>query len=598
MRYRRRWGRWTTRVCRLAMCLPGSLAAAPPAPQPTPDPRNIRHGTVIPDEGYCDQPYVVITRDGNWLCTLTTGRGVEGQPGQHVVATISADKGRTWSPLIDIEPADGPEASWVMPLVTPSSRVYVFYDYNGDRDTPVHMQTLGGARADMLGWYVYKFSDDNGRTWSPQRYRLPVRTTEIDRYNSFGGRIEMLWGIGKPIIAADTVILGFSKIGGYVINWSEGWFLVSDNILTEPDPARITWHMRPEGDIGVQPVLGPISEEQNLVPLGDGSLYTMYRTVEGHPCHAYSRDCARSWTLPAYAEYSPGGRRIKHPRACPRLWKTANGNYLFWFHNNGQKSYEGRNPAWITGGIEKQGRIHWSQPEILLYDPDPAARISYPDLIEQDGRYWITETQKTVARVHEIAPTLLTSLWNQGKVKQVTRRGLLVDAGSDRMAAGSIPLPRLPELREGQGLTIEAWLRFEDPPVDRVLLDARSAVGKGFVLKTAANRAVRIEFSDGRTGAFWDSDPLPTTRGRLHHVACIVDAGPRIIMFMVDGVLCDGGDTRPYGWGLFNPALVDVNPGAPMRIDGAAGVGLHRVRIYNRALRTSEVIGNNLAGEG
>ncbi len=31
--------------------------------------RDIRNGRPIPDEGYCDQPYVVITRDGNWLCT-------------------------------------------------------------------------------------------------------------------------------------------------------------------------------------------------------------------------------------------------------------------------------------------------------------------------------------------------------------------------------------------------------------------------------------------------------------------------------------------------------------------------------------------------
>ena len=134
------------------------------------DPRNIRTGSVIPDEGYCDQPYVVVTKQGHWLCTFTTGRGREGQGGQHVVASISTDQGKTWSqPPIDIEPADGPEASWVMPLITPEGRVYAFYDYNGDR-----ISTLGekkNIRADMLGWYVYKYSDDEGRTWSKKRYR-------------------------------------------------------------------------------------------------------------------------------------------------------------------------------------------------------------------------------------------------------------------------------------------------------------------------------------------------------------------------------------------------------------------------------------------
>src|SRR3990170_6622035 len=81
------------------------------------DPRDVQNGFVIPDEGYCDQPYVVVTKDGNWLCVLTTGAGREGQIGQHVVSTISRDKGRTWSKPLDIEPADGPEASWVTPLL-------------------------------------------------------------------------------------------------------------------------------------------------------------------------------------------------------------------------------------------------------------------------------------------------------------------------------------------------------------------------------------------------------------------------------------------------------------------------------------------------
>ena len=61
------------------------------------DRRNVREGWEIPSEGYCDQPYVVRTDDGAWLCVLTTGSGHEGQPGQHVVSARSTDCGRTWS---------------------------------------------------------------------------------------------------------------------------------------------------------------------------------------------------------------------------------------------------------------------------------------------------------------------------------------------------------------------------------------------------------------------------------------------------------------------------------------------------------------------
>ena len=69
------------------------------------DRRDFAAGRLIPDEGYCDQPYIVTTKDGGWLCTMTTGPGGESQPGQHVVATISRDRGRTWSELSAIEPS-------------------------------------------------------------------------------------------------------------------------------------------------------------------------------------------------------------------------------------------------------------------------------------------------------------------------------------------------------------------------------------------------------------------------------------------------------------------------------------------------------------
>jgi hypothetical protein len=48
-------------------------------------------------------------------------------------------------------------------------------------------------------------------------------------------------------------------------------------------------------------------------------------------------------------------------------------------------------------------------------------------VIEQDGRYWIAETQKTVARIHEIDATLLEGLWRQDDVKAVTRAGLILE---------------------------------------------------------------------------------------------------------------------------------------------------------------------------
>ena len=119
---------------------------------------------------------------------------------------------------------------------------------------------------------------------------------------------------------------------------------------------------------------------------------------------------------------------MKHPRAANFAWRCENGKYLYWFHNHGGRfirehqqrrtiAYEERNPVWLSGGEEvdtPQGKvIRWSQPEIALYDDDPIIRMSYPDLVEDKGKYYLTETQKDIARVHEVDSTMLEGQWTQ-----------------------------------------------------------------------------------------------------------------------------------------------------------------------------------------
>jgi hypothetical protein len=579
----------------LLTCVP--LCAA----DPMPDLRDIRTGSAIPDEGYCDQPFVVVLPDGvrpgessTWLCVLTTGRGKEGDPGQHVVATRSTDQGRTWSPLVDIEPADGPEASWVVPLLTPSGRVYVFYDYNGDR-----VDTLAGRkiRADMLGWYVYKFSDDGGRTWAAERYRLPMRLTACDRANQWQGRVQVFWGVAKPVVSGGAAYLAFTKLGKYMLDEGEGWVYRSDNILAEKDPAKLRWDLLPEGDRGIRlPEFGSIQEEHNLVPLSDGSLYCVYRTTMGLVAESVSRDGGRTWSTPRPAAYADG-RPIKNPRANPRVFRTAEGRYLLWFHHNGTKSFENRNPAWLAGGIEKDGRILWSEPEVLLYDPDPKTRMSYPDFIEQGGRFWVTETQKTAARVHEIDRALLDGLWGQFENRAAASRGLVLDLPAEKCgAAATVALPRLPDLATGGGFSLDLRLRAENLDADRAIFDTRGDGGRGLAVTLTRQGTVRLDLSDGRAQAAWESDAGLVRPGRWHHVTATVDGGPKIVTFMVDGRLCDGGETRPFGWGRFDAALGEVNgkPQATLPADSALRVG--GLRVYDRYLRTSEAVGNARAG--
>src|SRR5690606_24998856 len=142
-------------------------------------------------------------------------------------------EGRTWSPLIDIEPHGPPESSWVMPLLIPplpapgpdesaastapierrppAGRVYAFYVYNADNLREVEASTeYARKRVDTLGHYVFRYSDDGGQTWSPERYRVPIRTFDIDRENPYGGDVQFLWGVGKPMIHDGAAYIGLS----------------------------------------------------------------------------------------------------------------------------------------------------------------------------------------------------------------------------------------------------------------------------------------------------------------------------------------------------------------------------------------------------
>ncbi|MCX7827283.1 MAG: glycoside hydrolase, partial [Verrucomicrobiae bacterium] len=345
--------RWTLRRCN--RCHRRGVSQEDCHHSVIPDPRHISNGWIIPSEGYADQPYIVKTDDGAWLCVMTTGVGVEGATGQHVISMRSTDRGCTWEKPVDIEPANGPEASYAVLLKVPYGRIYAFYNHNTDNVREVKREDKGVyKRVDSLGHYVFKYSDDHGRSWSAKRYDVPIREFECDRNNVYGGKLRFFWNVGRPLILGDAAIMVIHKVGamghGFFAQ-SEGAFFKSQNILTERDPEKITFETLPDGDIGLRTPAGGgrVAEEQSIVKLSDGSLYCVYRTVDGWPACAYSRDGGHTWTPPAYKTYTPGGRRVKHPRAANFAWNCSNGKFLYWFHNHGGV-FVGRMTADFGGG--------------------------------------------------------------------------------------------------------------------------------------------------------------------------------------------------------------------------------------------------------
>lgn len=589
--------------------------------------RNIISGSVIPNEGYADQPYIVKTNDNAWLVVLTTGKGVEGATGQHVITSRSMDQGKTWSPAVDVEPSNGPEASYAVLLKVPSGRVYVFYNHNTDNirrvkaDSPPYKDGWC-PRVDSLGHFVFKYSDDHGKNWSTDRYEIPQRDFEIDRKNPYGGKLKFFWNVGKAFSHNGVGYVPIHKVGGFgegFFTSSEGALLRSPNILTERDPKKIQWSTLPDGDIGLRAPEGggPIAEEQSFSVLSDGSFFVVYRTIDGHSVFSYSRDQGRTWDAPQYMRYADG-RLIKHPRAANFSWRYENGKFLYWFHNHGGRfirehekrrsiAYDDRNPVWLLSGVEtdspKGKIIRWSQPEILLYDDDPRIRMSYPDLVEQDGKLFVTETQKHIARVHEVDSKLIHGLWDQFDRKEVSREGLILETKE-----GSASMPALPvflkrsnradyaseDLRAGFSLDI--WVNLRSVIPGQVLLENRDAEGKGFSLVTAQNNSVELVLNDGRSESRWQSDPNVLKAGSPQHVVAVVDGGPKIITFIVNGALSDGGDTRQFGWGRFSPQLLSANGGKMVKAGAGLDGRILNTRIYGRYLRTSEAISAFRAG--
>lgn len=554
--------------------------------------RNIINAvSIIPDENYCDQPYVVKAKNGDWVSIITTGSGSESQQGQHIVASISKDKGNTWSPLIDIESSKDPASSWGIPYITPFGRIYVFYTFNGDTINTLMDKPL--KHNSELGWYCFKYSDDNGWNWS-QRYRIPMRKTTIDYINPWNGDVQLFWGISKPFSMNGSMYFAFTKMAIHPQDMGEGFLYKSKNINVEKDPNKIQWEMLPEGDKGISSTaLGETQEEHNIVPLNNGDFYCIYRTTEGYPADCYSKDKGKTWSTPKFATYADG-RVIKNPRACPRVFKASNGKYILWYHNNNMKGYKGlRNPAWVSGGIEKNGKIMWSEPEVLLYG-DEGQMMSYPDMIEENGQFWITETQKEIARVHKIDPKLFEDMWRQGLDRSISRKGVVFER-KNIDTKEEVDFSSFPSL-ETNGLSIDLWLETKEWIPNEIILDNRDEKGNGLKISVTAKRTIQVCIQDNGKSCEWDTDPGVVKGGKPQHVVFVIDEASDLITSVVNGKLCDGGRYRFLGWTRFDKQINNINGSYRLRILPDFSGKIRSLRIYNRYLTTSEAISNFKAG--
>lgn len=364
--------------------------------------------------GQTNQHFLVVpTVKGNFLAFWTTATR-ENDPDQRVVMSRSDDRGKTWtSPrcLAGAETgASARMASWGFPFVVPGTgRVYLFWNQNVG---------ITDAREDTTGALAYRWSDDEGATWS-DNHTLTIRKSAIS--NPEPGSPPNWVTYQVPIITpAGDVLVGFTRWastrvqpeGGLFDRDSELWFLRFDNILSETDGAKLKVTTLPDGDHGVR-VPRPdkpkvsVAQEPSVQPLSGGRLITVMRTRTGFAWFALSSDGGHSWSEARPLRYRPGGDPVRQPLASCPLYRLQDGRYLLIFHNNSGDANGGqgvadsrrvRRPVYVIVGRENgdpNDPITFDPPRLLADNGGVPAGVSehtqigtYPSLFEFDGKVY------------------------------------------------------------------------------------------------------------------------------------------------------------------------------------------------------------------
>jgi hypothetical protein len=325
-----------------------------------------------------------------------------------------------------------------------------------------------------------------------------------------------------------------------------------------------------------------------------------------------------AWGLPSNASST----NMRNPRGPITLRRFSGGLLLVLWYNNGAHSFgdelgngkSQRNPYWLSAARETaSGRLEFSQPEIALYVRDmgdDGRGPGYPDLFQdRDGSFWVSETQKVATRFHRLDVGLVHALAGQFNTSTVAQAGLV---GTYRSAGiVSTPAGLFPDFGAATtrvvGFTLALWLRDGIDPatggrtvVGTLPVEGAAAVaGETRVHVPSDGRGISLFMRSSGSGvnASLTTDPMCSAalaRKGPHFVAFVADGGPRIITVMVDGKLCDGGGGHVVrGWAWFDPMLGSVRG---ERLQVAASPATSSVRVYDRPLRASELVGNWRAG--
>ena len=561
------------------------------------DARYLNNGIEIPTAGgYADQPSIVVLSDGTFVCATTTGTGEEGAKGQYVSIMRSKDGGQTWSEGTLVEDPEW-ESAYAVLVTDRFDRIYCLYNYNLDH---YKISEFDCHRLDMGGTYCMRYSDDKGLSWS-ERIVVDVGVTDLDKQYPYfpkgDKQYRFMWNVARPFIDGDDLyimvgkpFLGVKKLYEN-LETSRGVLLVARGIVKDPHTPFVTL---PGGAKELLPKLGDrITEEHCCVKLSDGTLFVTSRTEKGYPLVFVSHDDGKNFT-DGFIPKHVGGLSVKQPRAANFLWKLKNGKYLYWFHNVGNMGYDFRNPAWCCPAFEKDTEngkeLVYGQPEILFYHTGDRLSISYPDLIEYNGKILITETQKQIARIHTVGEKLQSALFNQdtvcARLEGISMADLKLQ-GVPMQQYSKVNHSDRAEWKEILPNSGTTWIFEGTFEKDDSVISAYNKKRGGFKVEITADGTLCC-FVAGEAANFTVESSINVCDGKKHHIAWIMDTAACISYLVIDGIFDNGGNVSECGWRFIPHQLSFI-----CAVENVSfGENISDVRLIQNSILTTEAIGD------
>lgn len=293
-----------------------------------------------------NEHFLVMDGPGGSLMAFWTQSTVESFGDHRIVFSRSGDEGETWSEPCKIA---GPsvkgechQASWQIPMMSKSGRVYVLWNqYIGVAD--VHHQFTGT----MDGC----FSDDGGATWSTPE-TAPMPRSPHDHPDPSVPANWIVWqrpdriSKGKHFVgftrwlSKEVARPPYQDAEGKVLGWSTESvteFMRFENI--DDDPAvkdlQISYFAQGENALHVPFYLDPlnrVAQEPSVVRLPDGRLFCVMRAVTGYPWYSVSSDEGETWPDPMPLRRKDHGRVIEEPMCCCPIYPLSDGRYFLVHH--------------------------------------------------------------------------------------------------------------------------------------------------------------------------------------------------------------------------------------------------------------------------